>query len=365
MKRANGTGSIYKRKDTKRRNPYVAVINLGMDSTGKRKKKIIGSFPTYREAQRSLEIYNTSTPEERRSNQITLGELWEAHKDQCDRINKPVNKTALSIYRTHVAPFGKKKIGDIKTIDIQYIVDHSNLVHVGQQKILSIFHAIYKLAMANDIVSKDYSRFVVIKEAVKSTIHKPFTEDEMRFLWANTDNMLYKIVLIQCYTGTRANELQKMLIENVKLKEQYMIGGSKTEAGKNRIIPIADCILPFIKEFYRKSMFKKSKYLFTPEKGLPSKNGTLYFGTIYDKLNLTNRHLSHDARHTFITLSSNYHIDDMIVKLIVGHAQSDITKDVYTHKRKEQLLNAVNFLPHGKSMIFCPDDFGSHLVATE
>ena len=87
MKRANSTGSIY--KDTKRRNPYVAVINLGMDTTGKRKKKIIGSFPTYWEAQRSLEIYNTSTLEERKSNQITLEELWEAHKDQCDRINKP------------------------------------------------------------------------------------------------------------------------------------------------------------------------------------------------------------------------------------------------------------------------------------
>lgn len=365
MKRANGTGSIYKRKDTKRRNPYVAVINLGMDSTGKRKKKIIGSFPTYREAQRSLEIYNTSTPEERKSNQITLEELWEAHKDQCDRINKPVNETALSIYRTHVAPFGKKKIGDMKTIDIQYIVDRSNLGHVGQKKILSIFHAIYKIAMANDIVSKDYSRFVAVKEAVKSTKHKPFTEDEMRFLWANTDNTLHKIVLIQCYTGTRSNELQKMLIENVNLKEQYMIGGSKTEAGKNRIIPIADCILPFVKEFYRKSMFKKSKYLFTPEKGIPSIRGTLDFLEIYKKLRLKNRHLSHDARHTFITLSSNYHIDDIMVKLIVGHAQSDITKEVYTHKRKEQLLSAVNFLPHGESMIFCPDDFGSHLVATE
>ncbi|MDU4202651.1 MAG: tyrosine-type recombinase/integrase [Negativicoccus succinicivorans] len=187
----------------------------------------------------------------------------------------------------------------------------------------------------------------------------------MRFLWANTDNILHKIVLIQCYTGTRSNELQKMLIKNANLTKQYMISGSKTEAGKNRIIPIADCMLPFIKEFYRKSMFKKSKYLFTPEKGIPSIRGTLDFLEIYKKLRLKNRHLSHDARHIFITLSSNYHIDDIIVKLIVGHAQSDITKEVYTHKRKEQLLSAVNFLPHGKSMIFCPDDFGSHLVATE
>ena len=126
----------------------------------------------------------------------------------------------------------------------------------------------------------------------------------MRFLWANTDNILHKIVLIQCYTGTRSNELQKMLIKNANLTKQYMISGSKTEAGKNRIIPIADCMLPFIKEFYRESMFKKSKYLFTPEKGIPSIRGTLDFLEIYKKLRLKNRHLSHDARHIFITLSS-------------------------------------------------------------
>lgn len=60
----------------------------------------------------------------------------------------------------------------MKTIDIQYIVDRSNLGYVGQKKILSIFHAIYKLAMANDIITKDYSRFVAVKEAVKSMKHK-------------------------------------------------------------------------------------------------------------------------------------------------------------------------------------------------
>ena len=41
MKRANGTGSIYKRSDDKRRRkPWVAVINMGMDpDTFKRRKR--------------------------------------------------------------------------------------------------------------------------------------------------------------------------------------------------------------------------------------------------------------------------------------------------------------------------------------
>ena len=44
MRRANGSGSVYKRPDNAhRRKPWVAVVNLGMTDTGKRRKKMSGS----------------------------------------------------------------------------------------------------------------------------------------------------------------------------------------------------------------------------------------------------------------------------------------------------------------------------------
>ena len=91
MKRANGSGSVYKRKDARRRNPFVAVINLGFDNKGQRKKKIIGSFATFHEAQKALEIYNNTPMETKKAMQITLGELWKMHCLQQEK-NRETNK---------------------------------------------------------------------------------------------------------------------------------------------------------------------------------------------------------------------------------------------------------------------------------
>lgn len=46
MRRLNGTGTVYKRRtETKRRNPWLAIICIGIDENGKRINKYIGSFP--------------------------------------------------------------------------------------------------------------------------------------------------------------------------------------------------------------------------------------------------------------------------------------------------------------------------------
>jgi len=58
-------------------------------------------------------------------------------------------------------------------------------------------------------------------------------------------------------------------------------------------------------------------------------------------------------------------LNDIDVKLIVGHKQTDITKDVYTHRLKEQLLSTVNKFPYGETLKMDPHESGSHVVATE
>ncbi|WP_367890962.1 tyrosine-type recombinase/integrase [uncultured Megasphaera sp.] len=50
----------------------------------------------------------------------------------------------------------------------------------------------------------------------------------------------------------------------------------------------------------------------------------------------------HDGRHTCATLLDNAEVNDKIVKLILGHKSKDITKRVYTHKTKQQLIEAIN-----------------------
>ena len=53
-------------------------------------------------------------------------------------------------------------------------------------------------------------------------------------------------------------ELLSIKMENVHLDERYIIGGGKTKAGKNRIILIADCVMPFYREIYALAAASKS-----------------------------------------------------------------------------------------------------------
>ena len=52
------------------------------------------------------------------------------------------------------------------------------------------------------------------------------------------------------YTGLRIGELFSLRRENVHLKEGYLVGGSKTKAGKNRTVPILPEALSYLQYFW-------------------------------------------------------------------------------------------------------------------
>lgn len=364
MRRANGTGSVYKRNDTtRRRKPWVAVINLGMNDKGVRKKKIIGSFRTHKEAQSALDLYNAS-PTDRVIKKITWKQIWERVLAERNRLNKPISIATLNAWKNHSSKIQTLTPQETKTMHLQALIDSTDSAAV-QRAMLTTYHMIYDYALANDLAIKNYSKFVKVKQFKKSTLHKPFTSEVMQQLWNDTHQDIVKIILIYTYTGMRSNELSKMEIKNVDIVKRIMIGGSKTTAGKNRVIPIAKCILPFVKYFLHIALFKKSKFLIVPNlsRGIYKLKGMFYARKSFEKY-FNGKHLPHDSRHTFITLCDNYEISEKIQKLIVGHSGTDnVTKDVYTHKTIPQLIAAVDSLPYGNDMQMTPR--GSHVVATQ
>lgn len=70
------------------------------------------------------------------------------------------------------------------------------------------------------------------------------------------------MILVQCYSGWRPQELVELKISDVDLENGTMTGGMKTDAGKDRIVPIHSAIRAFIQENYDKATNIKSKYLF-------------------------------------------------------------------------------------------------------
>jgi integrase len=119
-----------------------------------------------------------------------------------------------------------------------------------------------------------------------------------------------------------------------------MFGGIKTDAGRNRYVPIHPLILPLIEARYN----THNEYLFNDEDGQQGTSMTYdkyrkRFTKVMTRLKFI--HHPQETRHTFITKAKEANIDEYMLKLIVGHAIHDITEKVYTHRTMEQLQKEI------------------------
>lgn len=218
------------------------------------------------------------------------------------------------------------------------ILDHTILMK-------SLFNMLYKYAVAHDIVEKDYASVMfangnpIKRSRIREAI--PFSQEEIQMLWDNLHQIPFvDMILIEIYSGWRPQELAILKMKDVDIKAGTMRGGLKTEAGKNRIIPIHPLIKPLIADRIREAAALQSKHLFNDVNG---QQGTYMtydkyrsrFDKVMKRLNL--KHHPHETRHTFITKAKACGVDEYILKLIVGHAIDDITEKVYTHRTIEQL----------------------------
>lgn len=83
----------------------------------------------------------------------------------------------------------------------------------------------------------------------------------MALLWANVGKYPdIDLILIQCYSGWRPRELCYLRLDDVDLNARTFTGGLKTNAGKNRIVPIHPRIFDLVQARYQKSVELGSPY---------------------------------------------------------------------------------------------------------
>ena len=96
---------------------------------------------------------------------------------------------------------------------------------------------LFKYAIDMEITATNFASLVELPQKEQSQIHQPFTADELKILWQNTNDFAARIALILCYTGMRPTELLQMKTANIDIENRIMCGGIKTAASKNRVIP--------------------------------------------------------------------------------------------------------------------------------
>lgn len=333
----------------KRRNPYMVRKTIGWEYDPAKDKQvqkyaIIGYAATKAEAIQMLADYNLN-PFDVKASKITFQEVYE----KWSKTKFPtISKSNVHGYEASYKVCGtlyNRIFKEIRLADLQLVVDTCGKNFPTLKKLKGLFSQLYEYAMKNDICNKDYSEYVDILQYKEKNPdkrdHNKFTKEEVDRLWELSDQPFYQIILMLVYNGCRISEFLDLKKEHINLEQQYFdVIASKTENGIRRV-PIADKVLPFYKAWYESS---DCEYLLhTPQ------NQHFDYRNYYDSYwtplmeSLGFDHKPHDTRHTCISMLVEAHVDQTMIKKIVGHSGAmTLTEKVYTHLDVEALVEAIN-----------------------
>lgn len=337
MKNPNGFGSVVKLSG-KRRRPYAIRITVGFNDKGTQKYKYLSYYETQREAIIALSEFN-KIPYDINANSVTFAELCSRYDSDGSQGITPALKKLNKTNFNHCQPIHKTIFKDLRRAHLQGIIDSLETV-TAKANVASYLRKLYKFALDNDIVHKDYAQTLVAPSKNRKSEKTIFSDSEISTLWEIQGNINADILLVLLYSGMRISELLNLTKDKIFIDENHIITGSKTEAGRDRYIPIHSKIKPIIERHLQ----NETEFLFITKQGKAIRYDSFQakrFQPLMKKLNF--KHSIHETRHTFITKLHAAGADKLAVKKIVGHAAADTTEG-YTHIQNEDLHAAVSLI---------------------
>lgn len=365
--RSRGEGSV---TYDKRRKRYRARVTVGWElneETGRSKQiiKTIGSnYKTKGEANAALAEY-LKNPYDISNKDITFSQLYEIWFKDFIKDHESHRYRIKSGY-SYCTPLYNKKFREISILDMKNCINNATRIvergkYKGEKKIASpsckeamkyIFNHMYSYAIEARIVDRNYAKEFTLDKKIfqEKEINRkekiPLTKEELRTLWKASEFVPFAdIILYACYSGWRPGELIGLKVKDVNLNDEYIRGGIKTTAGKNRVVPIHPIVKPIIEKYYNQAIEIGSEYLFndpSKKKGVNGLSKDQYlsrFNNVITALNFRTELTPHYTRHTFINMakSREVNMNEYILKLIVGHDIGDVTEHIYTHREIQDL----------------------------
>ena len=316
-KRANGTGTVYKRG-----NAYT--IRIREFANGKRIDRSKGGFKT------KIEAYQyADTLLKKNDTKISFLDLWEKYKDS-EKFKKLSDQKQVQrdIAYRKLKPL--ESVKDVRTIEYGQLQDMiSDKTHYVAKDMKQVLSAMFDLGMKYKYCETNPAQLLELPQLHEKE-KQIFTDDELDRIWKST-NPFRDYVLIMCYTGLRPIELRMMTKDDINLEKRYVTAGRKTELSKVSRIAFPDAILPMMERFETP---KGTKVTF--EK---------HFRDLMESLGISGK-TPYCCRHTFITNLSKITDSIAILKSAARHTDYQTTLR-YTHLNSDEVSAVVNKLSSG------------------
>lgn len=324
LKRANGTGTVYKLQGRRTR-PWVAA--KGKTIIGYYDKKTAAHGALARLQGRSIdEIYNW-----------TFKQVYEAWKDEHFR---DIGAKGIESYERAYdvfEPLHDRKFRELRTADYQIVIDkYSDKSHSLLSKFKQLATQMSQWGIRQELITTNFASFIKLPENVKKE-KEIFSEEDIQKLEAD-GSQAAKLTLMMVYTGMRIGELFGLRTENVH--ETYVIGGEKTEAGRNRIIPIRSEGRKYFAEFRERAKGELLISGYAGQKVIANFRKRDYY-PLLERLGISKK-TPHATRHTFASWAVANNIKPELLQKMLGHADYSTTANIYEHFDIDQLVNAID-----------------------
>ena len=347
----NGFGSITKKNDKHRTTPYI--VRKFIDG----KQQTIGHFKTYEEAYAYLCAYNND-PNILERTRITFKDAYTRMADE--RFPKLADATVnnYKVAYKYCTMLSDKPLASIKVADLQGVINTLSTQGIGyasQKKCKQLMSLVYTYAAKYDLLADktDPTQYLDLDKNVKIFEKRPFTAIQLRkvrrLIEDNHKLADYaRCILMMCYCGCRPSEFLNIKRDDVDLKQRvFIVRESKTEAGRNRQVPIHKDVLEHYIHFMKGAHLAKDRSLRSPNlitditgRSVSYAQFRVLFADIMELIGC--KHTPHECRHTCATWLDNAGANEVSTRRILGHSCPGVTKGVYTHKTLQDLRKAID-----------------------
>lgn len=207
-----------------------------------------------------------------------------------------------------------------------------------------------KYAMKNKVIHENWAPLLDLPEG-KSGVKECFNESEQKKI----ENAAFGVdrekapfagcILFMCYTGLRITEFCQLNKSSVHRKNGMcaLYGGIKTEAGKNKVVPVHHKVQPILDEW----LAKGGQTIFCRPDGRPYTANYFRSNCYYPALEQigTRKLPPHATRRTCATMMSAAGVQEEDFIAIMGHANFQVDIDSYIFQTAEKLQPAIEKLP--------------------
>lgn len=336
--RPNGTGTAFKRGKS-----WYAQVTIGekpVVRNGKPASQLIratkGGFSTKREALeycstlREEALSNRKQAKERLSMQ-QIYDLWlPTHETRVGKATMDCYKAAWKYFK----PLHNEPFADIDLDDLQECVDDCERGKRTKENMKALAGLLMKYAIPRHQTDMNYAEYLNTGSDAKGT-RPAFTKEQVELIRQQIGKTPHaEDVYCLIYTGFRPTEMFALTKDDYQ--DGILYGGIKTEAGKNRAVPVS----PKIATYIETKLQSDSNFIFPKDDG--AEMSARYFRDTYFYPVLAAAgiqpipaktkpavYVPYSTRHTFANLLKDAPGSDKDKAGLIGHEDYKTTKKHY------------------------------------